>query len=610
MENENKPSATGILDGIKKFLKIIPPDYLFATLMAGFFFSSFCTIFTTIEVKYTELSFVSLVNTEIVIITTLIIFIALIFFALIVKNNIVIPISLLVSCILFGASLAHFGSHAYEESTKNIFMNIAIGLVLFFVVAWISKDNKLDFTVRLPKYTEWIVAGILLILFTIYVSKGCIARNNAYSSSNFDFGIFAQMFENMRTTGLPNTTVERNVLMSHFGVHFSPIYYLLLPFYMIYPHPETLLVLQAFFVGAGVIPTVLICRKLQFTQNVTIACILLYIFFPTLSYGCLYDFHENKFLTVLIMWALYFIVSNRPIGTIIFCLLVMCVKEDAPIYVMAIAVYVFLVRKQYILGTTIFGISLIYFVIATSIVNSLGDGIMTSRLDNYMLNADDGFSAVINTCIADFGYFMSQIFTTDKILFMVWMLLPVGFAPFFSEKKSLLFLLVPMLVVDLMSNWKYQYDVKYQYTFGVAGLLIFMTIIVLLECNRELRNKLLIYSVSMSIIMCFSLFIPRASIYVRLDKEQKTVTTQYNSLIATIPKDASVTANGNYIPHMYDFPELYQYPDMYGKGNPKTEYVLVNAYDVENNTDGLADFMGNDYEKIEQHGSMVLFKRK
>ena len=61
---------------------------------------------------------------------------------------------------------------------------------------------------------------------------------------------------------------------------------------------------------------------------------------------------------------------------------------------------------------------------------------------------------------------------------------------------------------------------------------------------------------------------------------------------------------------MYDFPELYQYPDMYGKGNPKTEYVLVNAYDVENNTDGLADFMGNDYEKIEQHGSMVLFKRK
>lgn len=80
----------------------------------------------------------------------------------------------------------------------------------------------------------------------------CIARYQSYTAHNFDFGIFTQMFEHMRTTGLPDTTVERNILMSHFGVHFSPFYYILLPFYMIVPRPETPLVLQTVFVAAGV----------------------------------------------------------------------------------------------------------------------------------------------------------------------------------------------------------------------------------------------------------------------------------------------------------------------------------------------------------------------
>ena len=240
----------------------------------------------------------------------------------------------------------------------------------------------------------------------------------------------------------------------------------------------------------GIIPVVLICKQLKLTKSVTVACSLIYIFFPTLANGCLYDFHENKFLTVLIMWALYFIVSKKWIGTLVLCALVLTVKEDAAIYVMAIALYILAYRKEYILGGGILIGAVIYFSIATVIVGNLGDGVMTTRLSNYMLEGEDGFSAVVKTIVSDFGYFVSQIFTSDKIMFMVWMLLPVAFAPFFSEKKSLLLLLIPMLVVDLMSNWQYQYDVKFQYTYGVAGLIVFMTILVISQAKPELRNKI------------------------------------------------------------------------------------------------------------------------
>jgi len=517
---------------------------------------------------------------------------------------------LLVTAILFGCTLAFKGSYLNEESAKNIFMNIGIGFIMFFIIAWIGKDDKLNINnVKMPKHTEWFVAGVGLFFFTLLVSIASISRYNAYMASNFDFGIFAQMFENMRTTGLADTTVERNVLMSHFGVHFSPFYYVLLPFYMLCPRPETLLVIQAGFVALGVIPVVLICKKLKLTQSVTVGCSIIYLFFPTLANGCLYDFHENKFLTVLIMWALYFIISKKWIGTVIFCALVLTVKEDAAIYIMAIALYVIAYRKEYLLGGGLLAGAVIYFAIATSVVNTLGDGIMTNRLSNYMLQGENGFSAVVKTCFSDFGYFISQIFTADKIMFMVWMLLPVAFAPFFSEKKSMLLLLVPMLVVDLMSNWPYQYDVKFQYTYGVAGLIVFMAIMVLSQAKPSTRNKLLLYSLSMCVIMSFSLFFPRGAYYNKCAETNAAAADDYNSLIAEIPTDVEISADGVYIPHMYNFKNLYQYPNVYGD-NTKTEYLLVSASSVSQNADDLATFIGDDYQLQKQSGNMCLYKLK
>ncbi len=609
MSQKNKNNSGILLKKANDFFKFISPDYIFAALCAGFCFSSFITLLTT-DGTYTNISFVSAVNLTLVLITTVIIFATCLSVAVITKCKNLIPFTLLITALLFGCTLAYKGTYLGEESTKNIFMNIGIGFIMFFIIAWIGKDDKLNINdIKMPKHAEWFVAVLALVFFTIVVSIASISRYNAYMAHNFDLGIFTQMFENMRTTGLADTTVERNVLMSHFGVHFSPFYYVLLPFYMLCPRPETLLVIQAAFVALGVIPVVLICKKLELTQSVTVACSIIYIFFPTLANGCLYDFHENKFLTVLIMWALYFIISKKWIGTLIFCVLVLTVKEDAAIYVMAIALYIIACRKEYLLGGGILVGALIYFTIATTVVAELGDGVMTGRLSNYMASGEDGFSAVIKTCLSDFGYLISQVFTADKIMFMVWMLLPVAFAPFFSQNKSLLLLLIPMLVVDLMSNWQYQYDVKFQYTYGVAGLIVFMAILVVSQAKDKTKNKILIYSVSMCIIMSFSLFFPRAAYYNKCAETNASMAEDYNKLIAEIPTDVEISADGIYIPHMYNFKNLYQYPNVHGD-NTKTEYLLVSANSVSQNADNLATFIGTDYELIKQSGSMCLYKLK
>lgn len=608
-EQADKSSLDTVAEAVKRFFDFMPIDYIFAALCAGFCFGSFMTLVTT-EGNYKDLSYISHMSLSVLLGATATVFVLLILVSVILKNKRLVPCGLLVSAVLFGSSLAFKGSELGNENTENIYMNIAVAFVMIFITAWICKGDKLNITsISLPKFAVWTTAGVGIVVFTVIVSAACIARYSAYMSHNFDFGIFTQMFENMRTTGLADTTVERNTLLSHFGVHFSPFYYLLLPFYMICPRPETLLVIQAAFVAIGVIPVVLICRHFKLSQSIAVVISLMYFFFPSLANGCLYDFHENKFLTVLILWAMYFILEDNLIGSAVFCVLTLTVKEDAAIYIMAIALFVILVRKKYIFGAAMLAGAVLYFLIASSVVAALGDGIMDDRLQNYMASGESGLGAVVKNCLSDFGYLLSQVFTRDKILFMVWMLLPVAFAPFLSEKKSMLVLFVPMLAVDLMSNWKYQYDIGFQYTYGAAALIIFMTIVVISEAKRSTQNKILIFGLSMSIVMSFSLIFPRSAYYIDIANTNSDMNKQYTELINTIPKDAEVTANGYYIPHMYQFKNLYQYPNYYDKSK-KTEYMLVYRLDVEKNADDLTTFMGDDYTMIGKAGDMQLYRMK
>jgi len=41
---------------------------------------------------------------------------------------------------------------------------------------------------------------------------------------------------------------------------------------------------------------------------------------------------------------------------------------------------------------------------------------------------------------------------------------------------SVFLLFVPMMFVNLMSNWPYQHDIEYQYTYGVAAMVLFAAI--------------------------------------------------------------------------------------------------------------------------------------
>ena len=149
--------------------------------------------------------------------------------------------------------------------------------------------------------TVWAVAIICGVFGGFVIGAVTCYRHLRFAAPNFDFGLFVNMFHNMKKIGLPLSTAERDVLMSHFAVHLSPIYYLLLPFYMVFPSPLTLQIGQAVVLASDVVPVVLLCKSFKLSGKSTMLVAFIYSLYPAVSVWCFFYIHENCFLAPLLL---------------------------------------------------------------------------------------------------------------------------------------------------------------------------------------------------------------------------------------------------------------------------------------------------------------------
>ena len=356
------------------------------------------------------------------------------------------------------------------------------------------------------------------------------------------------------------TTCERYIPLSHFAVHISPIYYLILRLYMVFPSPVTLQIAQAVIVGSGIIPLYLICRHFNLSNKITIALSLCYAFYPALTGGMSYDIHENAFLTPLILWMLYFVEKKKLWRTLLFAVLILFVKEDAPVYVAVIGLYMMFSRKEYKKGAGIFALAVAYFIGVILLLNSFGQGAMMNRYQNYIYESGGGFLTIIKSIILNPAYLLNECFTVEKLVFALKVLVPVAFLPFVTRKYSRFILLIPFLLFNMMSDYVYQHDINYQYVFGVSALFFFLTAKNLSDMKIHFREMLAVFAAaaSLCVFACTSF---GHSTYFAYFREREEVYKNYITMdeaIDSVPKDATVYASTFLIPHMYDFKELYQ----------------------------------------------------
>ncbi len=452
---------------------------------------------------------------------------------------------------------------------NNFYLCLACCIFMAGVIAYTFK-NEIIF--EPSKKITIILITLLGSFFVFYASMMTVYGYKNYMASCYDFGIFAQMYEYMKDTFQPLTTCERDQLLSHFAIHFSPVYYLLLPVYFIFPSPVTLLISQSVIIALGLLPLYLLCKHYKLSNSLTLLVAVCYTFLPSVMGGCYYYFHENKFLCVLLLFMIYFVERSKAVPAFIFTLLTLSVKEDAAVYVAVAGLYFLFSGKRKQLGAGITVFAVLYFVGVTGLMKQYGHGIMSDRYDNFMYDGSHSLTTVIKSVILNPLYAINESFQEKKIKFILQMLAPLAFLPVMIKKPSRIILLIPFFLVNLMTNYPYQYEIGYQYTYGNAALLFYLLLQNNSEMNEKLQTKSLLISAFACVIMFFGLNAVNAINYVNIYYSDIERYNTIDEAVESIPEDASVLAGTYYIPHLYKHKILYSLEI----SKNKAEYIMFN----------------------------------
>lgn len=502
-------------------------------------------------------------------------------------------------------------------------------LVVYGVYGWDRRPEHTAPPKKAHKVWLWLTLGLALAFF-LFVSAWTVARVYVLSTPTYDFGLFCQMFHNMDQTGLPMTTLERDGLLSHFAVHVSPIYYLMLPIYRLLPYPATLQVLQAAVLSSAVIPLWKLGKLhgLSGVQRLLLCALLL--LYPAYSGGTSYDLHENCFLTPLILWLLYGIDRKSSLITAVAALLTLMVKEDAAVYVAVIALWLSLrsvLRKKdlrgLLTGLGLLAVSLGWFFAATGYLANRGDGVMTGRYNNFMYDGSSSLLTVIKALVLCPMKGVYECVDPEKLWFIALTALPFLGLPLMTRRYERLLLLFPYILVNLMSDYQYQHDIFFQYTFGSAAFLIYLTLLGLSDLRVDWQRVVALAAAAAVCAVGFgSVVVPTAMHYPVLAIENRDHYRSIRESLDTIPDDASVTASTFYTTWLSRRETLYDLRYCSREHLLETEYVVLRlsaSGDFKNYaTGGQANGLENlrtlleeaGYEPVEELGNVLVIYRR
>lgn len=459
--------------------------------------------------------------------------------------------------------------------TNNFYYTMAFVLVCA-VTAWFCyRYGAFRAIEKLPRVVIYIIVAVLMCLVGAFIAVFTIYRHKIYGTMAFDFGIFVQMYHYMAETFTPMSTCERDKLLSHFAVHFSPIYYLLLPFYYIFPSPYTLLIGQAVLVATGVIPLVGICRKQKFSNLATLCFSIVYLFCVELIAPCFYDFHENAFLPPLFMWFFYAVEKRKHVLMYCMLALLLIVKEDVSIYMVLIGIYcIFRMEKRYH-GAIVAGVSGIYFLIVSKMIEKYGAGSMVYRTyGNYMPDAEGGLGSIIKTVITDPMYFITQCVDEKDFRALLIMMIPLVFLPFVTKHFSHYFLIAPFLLMNLAPGYGYANEYGFQYIFGTATCLIYAAVINYAELKGKRKEYLPVFMSITSLLMFSSLIGGNVGSREAYYNNKELFDTK-DALLESIPEDASVACDSFLLTHIAQRDEVYLLDTSDVEPPSFTDFVII-----------------------------------
>ena len=502
-------------------------------------------------------------------------------------------ISLPVICTILGL----YSSYVSESMYVALAYSVICGTAIYFSSKLCAKEpsSKKKFVLG-SKHTVIIISAIAFFAL-IYIIASGILRYFTFGSADYNTGFYSQLLYIMRRTGIQTSTLEAasGNLLSHFAVHISPFLYLLVPFFTVAPHPITLVCLQAAAVTSSVIPLYLICRSRKITPAYTVCLCATLLIFPASIISASGTFSELTFLLPLLLWFILFAEKRKILPSAVFALLTLSVHENAAIYMIFFCLYFMLDTKKEIKNTEnvapkrffVFSsvtalFSLIYLIVCISVLSAGNVGL---DLTPYNYASHSSIADVVKNIIVNPSGVIQSAFTSNKLMFILSLLLPSLPVLFLKSHKHSSVLLIPLFVLNIITQGTGNSSILFASSIAATAVLIYLSALTVSENQAEQTvtspnaARRLLSSAALVSIVCALLFYSAYTQYrignsVNIIAEYGEQNKAIIDVIEQIPDNASVSASDNFISHLACRPHIYRL-----KNEKETGYVIIDLRD-------------------------------
>jgi len=447
---------------------------------------------------------------------------------------------------------------------------------------------------------------LLIIIYTIVCSYISILKHNAFLSSAWDLGIFEQALWSTINSGrlfwyTPELPINPGGCF--FGIHFSPILFLILPIYGAFQATETLLILQSFILALGALPLYWIARD-EINRKVAPIFAGVYLFYPALHGINLFDFHPHAFLPAFFLFAFHYFKKEKWIQYFLFVILALMVIEFVPLIVIFLGFYGLWVSRKELAKIVDLGIrktftnkkilasimtiilGICWFIVAMKVIFYFNPS--PRPHPNWQRFGDPLRDplGVILTILSNPLYTVEVLLTPQgaKFMYIIGLFAPLAFLSFLDPPS--LMIGAPWFAASFLSSYPPYYQaVGYQY---VAFVIPFIFISALYGVKRLatilpniIKEKAIGAQITRNvfIVMMFMSILFIATLGIGLQMPQITLRHEALKMMTDlIPSDASVLTQNDIFPHVSR--RMYAYVGSNSVGNYSSvyfDYILVDT---------------------------------
>ncbi len=325
-----------------------------------------------------------------------------------------------------------------------------------------------------------IISIIFSILFTLY----SFLQFNLMDMSAWDLGVYTQALY----SGIHGHLFYTALLPgSYLSEHFSPILFLLVIPYYIYPHAYTLFIIQGFAIGLSAYVlyrlSLEILNKLNNNKNtkspdnriISFILALAFLLSPLTESPVFFDFHLMIFLPLFFFLALYFFIRKNILLNILFTGLIVSLHSAFVFIAIMLVIFELFIDKtlylnisrRKITSTGYLAISIVllgsYFILAGIIKTHIA-GVSVAAVPTIHVS---GSASPVALLIDVFTrpLYVAKLLTANyhlKLIILFYGL--AGSAFLFLRYPKSIFLFVPYILYAMFSVYQPYYTIGYQYT--------------------------------------------------------------------------------------------------------------------------------------------------